>query len=390
MNIDRFHAKISAYPMAKVVFEGVSKEYPQARGEQRTVIESLNLTIEDRELMVLVGPSGSGKSTILRMIAGLETISRGKIFIDNKCVNEVPPKKRNIAMVFQNSALYPHKTAFENMVFGLEYQGVDKKKARALVAEAALAMGVEQVLHLKPAALTRAQRQCVALGRALVHKPKVFLFDEPLSSLDARMRVSMRTEISKLHARLSTTMIHVTHDQVEAMTMGDRIAVINEGKVLQVDEPISLYNHPATMFVGGFIGSLPMNFIYGRIDADSGRLFFVEKNEVSKPIRLRLPESLAQKAASYLGKSIVLGIRCEDISDLLVMANPDREQIIEAKVEVCEPLGSLTYLYLDTGGHSIVARSIGCGRFEMNMNLRVYFDMERAHLFDPETEAVLR
>ena len=376
--------------MAKVVFEGVSKIYPQGRGEQRCVIENLDLTIKDRELMVLVGPSGSGKSTVLRMIAGLEEISEGRLFIDNKCVNEVPPKKRNIAMVFQNSALYPHKSVFDNMVFGLEYQGVPKEHAQLLVREAAQSLGVCDVLHLKPPALTRAQRQCVALGRALVHKPKVFLFDEPLSSLDARMRVRMRTEISKLHARLSTTMIHVTHDQVEAMTMGDRIAVMNEGKILQVDEPMALYNHPATMFVGGFMGSLPMNFIHGEIASDAGRLFFVEKNTVNTPIRLRLPESLAQKAASYTGKAVVLGIRCEDISDLLVMANPDRDHVVQVKVEVCEPLGSLTYLYLDTGGHSIVARSIGCSRFEMNMDLRVYFDMERAHLFDPETEAVLR
>lgn len=376
--------------MAKVIFEGVSKEYLQESGEPRCVIEDLDLTIEDRELMVLVGPSGCGKSTMLRMIAGLETISSGKLYIDNKCVNDVPPKKRNIAMVFQNAALYPHKTAFENMVFGLRYQGVSRHKARALVSEAAQALGVDDVLQLKPPELTRAQRQCVALGRAIVHKPKVFLFDEPLSSLDARMRVTMRTEISKLHARLSTTMIHVTHDQVEAMTMGDRIAVMNEGKILQIDDPITLYNHPATMFVGGFIGSLPMNFIHGKVVAHAGRLFFEEENLAQTPFRLRLPEVLAQKAIAYVDKPIVLGIRCEDISDLLVVANPDKDHIIRAKVEVCEPLGSLTYLYLDTGGHSVVARSIGCSRFEMNMDLRVHFNMERAHLFDPETEKVLR
>ena len=376
--------------MAKVILDNLCKEYPLGRGQVKRAVDEVSLSIGDREFVVFVGPSGSGKSTILRMIAGLEDASCGTIAIDGRQVNRVPPKKRGIAMVFQNAALYPHRTVYENMTLGLEYQKCSKERMDQLVHEAARSLGIENVLHLKPNALTRGQLQCAAVGRAIVHKPKVFLFDEPLSNLDASMRVGMRTEISKLHARLSATMIYVTHDQVEAMTMGDRIAVMNEGKLMQVADPLTIYNHPENMFVGGFIGSPPMNFIHGTVEPDSGSLYFIEKNTLGIPIRLRLPEILAGKAAARLGKPLVLGIRCEDVSDLLVIANPHPDYIVEARLEVSEPLGSLTFLYLDTGGHSLIARAVGAVRYEINTDLKVYFNLDKAHLFDAKTERILK
>ncbi|HRI82943.1 MAG TPA: sn-glycerol-3-phosphate ABC transporter ATP-binding protein UgpC, partial [Opitutaceae bacterium] len=308
--------------MARVVIENLVKTYPEKSGPGVTAVKGINLTIEDREFMVLVGPSGCGKSTTLRMIAGLEDISGGTITIDGKVVNNVLPKDRDIAMVFQNYALYPHMSVYDNMAFGLKLRKFPKKEIDARVREAAAMLGLEPYLERKPKALSGGQRQRVAVGRAIVRKPKVFLFDEPLSNLDAKMRVSTRTEISKLHARLGATMIYVTHDQVEAMTMGDRICVMKDGHIMQVAAPLDLYNHPANMYVAGFIGSPPMNFIKGRIKRTGNQLAFIEENTRSTPVSVQLTDDLAHKAAAYVDKPIVLGVRPEDAQDSLTLATP--------------------------------------------------------------------
>src|SRR5580692_5110761 len=283
--------------MAQVSLENLSKVYPEKGGAGVAAVKKINLKIHDREFMVLVGPSGCGKSTTLRMIAGLEEISEGTVSIGDHVVNEVLPKDRDIAMVFQNYALYPHMTVYENMAFGLKLRKFSKAEISARVHEAAAMLGLEPLLARKPKALSGGQRQRVALGRAIVRKPKVFLFDEPLSNLDAKMRVSTRTEISKLHARLGATMIYVTHDQVEAMTMGDRICVMKDGDIMQVAAPLDLYNHPNNLFVAGFIGSPPMNFFRGTLRKAGDRLEFVETAEGGAPLRFVLPEPLSRRAA---------------------------------------------------------------------------------------------
>jgi len=274
--------------MASVILENLAKIYPEKTGPGVRVVHGINLEIRDREFMVLVGPSGCGKSTTLRMIAGLEEISEGRISIDGKVVNHVLPKDRDIAMVFQNYALYPHMSVYENMAFGLKLRKFPKAEIDARVREAAAMLGLEHLLERQPKALSGGQRQRVAVGRAIVRKPKVFLFDEPLSNLDAKMRVSTRAEISKLHARLGATMIYVTHDQVEAMTMGDRICVMKDGRIMQVAEPLELYNHPENLFVAGFIGSPPMNFFPGTIQRTSHGFAFVEANPKTMPLTLAL------------------------------------------------------------------------------------------------------
>lgn len=375
--------------MAKVILENLVKEYYDGSNRSVRAVNSINLTIEDREFMVLVGPSGCGKSTTLRMIAGLEEITEGTVSIDGRVVNNVLPKNRDIAMVFQNYALYPHMSVFDNMAFGLKLKRAPKQEIEERVAQAAQILGIENLLKRKPKALSGGQRQRVAVGRAIVRNPKVFLFDEPLSNLDAKMRVLMRTEISKLHARLAATMIYVTHDQVEAMTMGDRICVMKDGDIMQVAEPLTIYNNPTNMFVAGFIGSPPMNFLRGKVEEKGGSLFFVENNPKGTPVRLKLTENLARKAHPYLGKDIVFGIRPENISDILTVSQPDPDSCGIAKVEVSEPMGSETYLYLDTGNHSFIARVRSTDRFDINDNITVSFDLERAHLFDPTTENTL-
>src|SRR3954451_14471298 len=262
--------------MARVTVKNVSKIYPGDKGSDVIAVKDVSLDIPDREFVVLVGPSGCGKSTTLRMIAGLEEISRGEIFIDDRLVNNVPPKDRDIAMVFQNYALYPHMTVYDNMAFGLKLRKYPKAEIRKRVNDAASILGIENLLERRTKALSGGQRQRVALGRAIVRQPKVFLFDEPLSNLDAKMRVQMRTEITKLHQRLQATMIYVTHDQIEAMTMGDRIVVMNEGVVQQNDAPLTLYNNPVNLFVAGFLGSPPMNFISGTLKQDGEKIRFSE------------------------------------------------------------------------------------------------------------------
>ena len=375
--------------MAQVLLETLSKVYPEKSGPGVTAVKSISLAIEDREFMVLVGPSGCGKSTTLRMIAGLEEISGGTVKIGGHVVNEVLPKDRDIAMVFQNYALYPHMTVYENMAFGLKLRKFSKADIDLRVREAASMLGLETLLERKPKALSGGQRQRVALGRAIVRKPKVFLFDEPLSNLDAKMRVSTRTEISKLHARLGATMIYVTHDQVEAMTMGDRICVMKDGDIMQVAPPLELYNRPDNMFVAGFIGSPPMNFFRGTIRRAGGHLAFVEDNPTGTPLSVALDERLAAKSADYLDKAVVFGIRPEAIHDLLTVASPDPALTADVKVEVSEPMGSETLLYLDTGATSFVARVNPTDRFEAGQRVQVTFDLTHAHLFDPVSEKAL-
>jgi len=376
--------------MAKVVIENLLKIFPEKSGPGVRAVNEINLTVEDREFMVLVGPSGCGKSTTLRMIAGLEEISGGTIAIDGRIVNRMLPKDRDIAMVFQNYALYPHMSVYDNMAFGLKLRGIPKPEIAARVQEAAALLGLESYLQRKPKALSGGQRQRVAVGRAIVRKPKVFLFDEPLSNLDAKMRVSTRGEISKLHARLGATMIYVTHDQVEAMTMGDRICVMKDGNILQVAEPLALYNHPENLFVAGFIGSPPMNLFKGTVEADHGQIVFVEAGNPGAALRLTLGDALAKKAAAHLDRLLVLGIRSENVTDVLTAGDADPQRTAEVQIEVVEPMGAETYLYLDTGANPLIARVRATDRFDPNHRLKVSFEMEKAHLFDATTEQVLK
>ncbi len=389
---------VTARVMAKVVIESLTKVYPEKTGPGVRAVNAIDLTVEDREFMVLVGPSGCGKSTTLRMIAGLEEISAGTIAIDGRVVNQVLPKDRDIAMVFQNYALYPHMSVYDNLAFGLKMRNFPKPEIDARVREAAALLGLDQLLDRRPKALSGGQRQRVAVGRAIVRKPKVFLFDEPLSNLDAKMRVSTRTEISKLHARLGATMIYVTHDQVEAMTMGDRICVMKDGDIMQVAEPLTLYNHPENLFVAGFIGSPPMNFFSGTLRRTDRRIEFVEAREPareaapngSNPLSLPLPEELARRGAGCIDQPVVLGIRPEHVHDALTTTGADPARTAEVRIEVAEPMGAETYLYLSTGVTNFVARVRPTDRFEVNQRIKVHFDLDHAHLFDPVTGRVLK
>jgi multiple sugar transport system ATP-binding protein len=376
--------------VAIVVLENLVKIYPEKNGPGVPVVHGINLEIRDQEFMVLVGPSGCGKSTTLRMIAGLEEVSSGTISIDGKVVNQVLPKDRDIAMVFQNYALYPHMSVYENMAFGLKLRKFPKEQIDQRVREASAMLGLDPYLERKPKALSGGQRQRVAVGRAIVRKPKVFLFDEPLSNLDAKMRVSTRTEISKLHDRLGVTMIYVTHDQVEALTMGDRICVMKDGRIMQVAEPLELYNHPVNLFVAGFIGSPPMNLAKGAIERTEGRLWFIESNEKGPPLRIALDERLTPLAEPYLGKPIVFGIRPEDTHEVLGATQADASRTIELKIEVAEPMGSETFLHLQTGANALIARVRPTEHYVSGQTVRITFDLARAHLFDATTEEALR
>jgi multiple sugar transport system ATP-binding protein len=378
--------------MAKVVLENVYKIYEGDKGKEKVAVDNAHFEIEDREFMVLVGPSGCGKTTTLRMIAGLEDISKGSIYLDGKRINDVPPKDRDIAMVFQNYALYPHMSVYKNMAFGLELRKVPKAEIERRVGDAAKILGLlepDNLLERKPKALSGGQRQRVALGRAIVRQPKAFLFDEPLSNLDAKMRVEMRTEISKLHVRLNSTMIYVTHDQVEAMTMADRIVIMKDGKVQQIAEPLTVYNQPANLFVGGFIGSPPMNFLRGTLQASGHRVQFVEDARAGKKesIRLTVQDEQAHKLQNYHGKAIILGIRPENLEDKLYVTDPDPGTVFTSVVEVVEPMGAETYLYLNTGHHSLIARSRQRqSKAEVNHPVELVADMKKARFFDPKSE----
>ncbi len=375
--------------MARVVIENLVKTYPEARGPAVRAVNNVCLTIEDGEFMVLVGPSGCGKSTTLRMIAGLEEISGGTVAIDGKVVNHVLPKDRDIAMVFQNYALYPHLSVYDNLAFGLKLRKFSKVEIDLRVREAAALLGLDPYLARKPKALSGGQRQRVAVGRAIVRQPKVFLFDEPLSNLDAKMRVSTRAEISKLHRQLGVTMIYVTHDQIEAMTMGDRICVMRDGLVMQVAAPLTLYNCPGNLFVAGFIGSPPMNLIRGTIQPAQDALQFVETSPASSPATITLNSALAARAAAYTRQPVVFGIRPEDLHDARTFPPGSQGATINTRVDYSEPMGAETLLYLNTGATSLIARARPTDRFEPGQQVEMTCNLENAHLFDPATELVI-
>jgi len=365
--------------MSEVLLENVYKVYP---GDV-TAVRDFSLKIKDKEFMVFVGPSGCGKSTTLRMIAGLEEISKGTITIGGRVVNDVPPKDRDIAMVFQNYALYPHMSVYNNMAFGLKLQKKPKKEIDARVREAAAILGIEDYLDRKPKALSGGQRQRVAVGRAIVRKPKAFLFDEPLSNLDAKMRVQMRMEISKLHNQLQSTMIYVTHDQVEAMTMGDRIVVMKDGVMQQVDAPLEIYRKPANRFVAGFIGSPPMNFFEGSLEPGNDGLFFRAEG-----VNLKIPENKAKILHAANIKEVTLGIRPEHIQDSVLVDQPDPAQQLKAKVEVVEPMGAEIILYLSAADHSFIARVDGQDEAKAGQEIQVNLDMSKASFFAPGEDGV--
>ena len=370
--------------MAKVSVKNVSKIYPGEKGGNVTAVKDVSLEIADREFVVLVGPSGCGKSTTLRMIAGLEEISQGDVYIGDKRVNDVAPKDRDIAMVFQNYALYPHMSVYDNLAFGLKLRKYPKTEIKRRVVDAASILGIEGLLERKPKALSGGQCQRVAVGRAIVRQPKVFLFDEPLSNLDARMRVQMRTEIARLHQRLQATMIYVTHDQVEAMTMGDRIVVMNDGVVQQHDTPRVLYNAPVNLFVAGFVGSPPMNFITGTLKAEGDKIRFREIE--GGTIEVAFPAADRPAAREFIGQSVILGIRPENIEVATLSRKEGKAAAtgFPAIVDIVEPMGAETNLYLQTGAHTLVCRSRGAfEHHEAGHRLQFEMALAKAHLFDP-------
>jgi multiple sugar transport system ATP-binding protein len=360
--------------MAKVELKGISKVFD---GNVRAV-DNANIVVEDKEFVVLVGPSGCGKSTTLRMIAGLEDISEGELYIDGELMNDVPPKDRNIAMVFQNYALYPHMTVYENMAFGLRIKKVEKSEIERRVREAARILDIEKFLDRKPKALSGGQRQRVAVGRAIVRNPKVFLFDEPLSNLDAKLRVNMRAELSKLHIDLNATMIYVTHDQVEAMTMASKIVVMKDGKIQQIGSPLYLYNHPVNKFVAGFIGSPPMNFLSVKVTEEGGAVVLDEGSFKIKPA----PEHV-EYLRKYVGKEVFFGIRPEDLT---YSPAPTGENNMPTKITVVEPLGADIHLWLTTATQPLVARTEPHYAFKVGDIANFTPRLEKARYFDKETE----
>lgn len=364
--------------MAEVKLINVSKIYEG----KNTAVSDVNITVQDKEFLVLVGPSGCGKSTTLRMVAGLEEITSGEIYIDNKLVNNVSPKDRDIAMVFQNYALYPHMSVFDNMSFGLRLRKFEKADIKKRVMEAAKILELESFLDRKPKALSGGQRQRVALGRAIVRHPKVFLFDEPLSNLDAKLRVQMRTEISKLHQRLGATIIYVTHDQTEAMTMGDRIALMKDGVVQQIDTPLNLYKHPTNKFTAGFIGSPPMNFIDGSITGDNGLSFKSKDNS----LLVTLPQLYKDSLKNYINKNVTMGIRPEDI--LLEQGNEQSVYNFSAQIEVAEQMGNETYLYFNLSGSQIIGRVRAIEKPVSGSALKLYLNLNKLHFFSPAGLAI--
>ncbi len=367
--------------MAGVRLEHVYKKYP---GSETASVTDFHLDIADKEFLVLVGPSGCGKSTTLRMIAGLEEISEGTLYIGDRVVNDVAPKDRDIAMVFQSYALYPHMNVYQNMAFGLKLRKFKKADIDKRVREAAKILDIEHLLERKPKALSGGQRQRVALGRAIVREPQVFLMDEPLSNLDAKLRVQMRAEISKLHKRLETTVVYVTHDQTEAMTMGSRIVVMKDGFIQQAATPEEVYNYPVNMFVAGFIGSPSMNFIQGKLVEEGGEVRFKANG-----VNVVFPEGRAKtlREKGYVGKDVVFGVRPEDIHQEPIFLEASPNSIVNANVEVAENLGHEMFLYLaGIGTESIIARVDGRAGVKEGSNLRLAFDMNKAHIFDKETE----
>lgn len=381
--------------MAGVALKNLTKSFNKI-----TAVNSINLDIKDKEFMVLVGPSGCGKTTALRMIAGLEEATSGEIHIGERIVNDVSPKDRDIAMVFQNYALYPHMSVYDNMSFGLRLKRTPtgniwpmnskktftREEIDRRVNEAADMLGIKTLLERKPKELSGGQRQRVALGRAIVREPKVFLMDEPLSNLDAKLRVQTRAELIKLHRRLGITTVYVTHDQIEAMTMGDRIAVMCNGVIQQVDKPLELYNHPANLFVAGFIGSPAMNFVPATIVAEAEKCFVN-----CGGFKLALPAGLAAKAMPHAGKTVTFGIRPEDLYDRQVpcLVEATADNTIEVDVDVIEPLGNDVEMYLTIGDVQFIAMIDSGSQAKMGEKMSVLIDMSKSHLFDKDTEQAI-
>ena len=366
--------------MASVTYDHVTKRFGDV-----LAVNNLDIQIEDKEFLVLVGPSGCGKSTALRCLAGLEDISEGQILIGDQVVNDTPPKDRDIAMVFQSYALYPHMSVYDNMAFGLKLRKTPKEDIKKRVNEAAEILGIESLLDRKPRQLSGGQRQRVAVGRAIVREPKVFLFDEPLSNLDAKLRVETRANISKLHQQLQTTFIYVTHDQVEAMTMASRIAVLESGLLKQIDTPQNLYDSPDNLFVAGFIGSPAMNFFPATLQQSDGKLV-VDAEDFS----LEIPEDRKSAYQDYTGKQIIFGIRPEDI------VNPDYAprgiiaQPVDTKVDITELMGNEIFLFLKSGKHDFVARVDPRTQVTSGQDMQLVFNMDNMHIFDRETEQAIR
>ena len=374
--------------MAGLTLKGIYKKYPGGVVD----VSDVNLEIRDKEFIVLVGPSGCGKSTTLRMIAGLEEISEGELYIGDRLVNDIAPKDRDIAMVFQNYALYPHMTVFDNMAFGLKLRKVPKAEIERKVNEAAKILDLTHLLDRKPKAMSGGQRQRVALGRAIVRSPKVFLLDEPLSNLDAKLRAQMRTEIAKIHKKLGTTFIYVTHDQTEAMTMGDRIVCMKDGFVQQIDTPQNLYENPVNKFVAGFLGSPQMNFIDAELKEEYGQ-FIVEfgaTNGRGNRYQIIVPESkVNEDLGNYVGKEIILGVRPESIHDEEMYLSNASTGVIDANVEITEMMGAETYLYLLCEGIPLTARVSPRSTARPGDDIKVAIDPNRIHIFDKETEKAI-
>ncbi len=368
--------------MAGLSLRGLGKTY---QGGVKAV-QDINLEIEDKEFIILVGPSGCGKSTTLRMIAGLEEITDGELYIDDKLVNDMAPKDRDIAMVFQNYALYPHMTVFENMAFGLKLRKVPKDEIKRKVEEAAKILDIEHLLDRKPKALSGGQRQRVALGRAIVREPKVFLMDEPLSNLDAKLRVQMRAEIGKLHKKLETTVIYVTHDQTEAMTMGSRIVVMKDGIMQQCASPAKLYDEPVNVFVAGFIGSPQMNFLNVTVEKRDAGVYLV-----SEGFEVKLPDGKGnrEELAPYYGKEVIMGIRPEAIHEDEAFIASMPEDVVDVDVELTEMMGAETFLYIKVAGTSMIARLNRRTTAKNGDTIKVALDANKIHLFDKDTEMAI-
>jgi multiple sugar transport system ATP-binding protein len=366
--------------MASVTYQNVVKKFGDLE-----IIKKLNIEVQDKEFLVLVGPSGCGKTTALRLLAGLEEITDGEIKIDNRVVNDVAPKDRDIAMVFQSYALYPHLSVFDNMAFGLKLRKTPKDEIKRRVNEAAQVLDITHLLDRKPRQLSGGQRQRVAVGRAIVREPKVFLFDEPLSNLDAKLRVQMRSEISKLHQRLQTTFIYVTHDQTEAMTMATRIAVINKGLLLQLDTPQMLYDKPNNLFVAGFIGSPAMNFFPAKLTV-SGSKVTVETDT----FKVNIPDAFSGPYKNLDGKSVIFGIRPENIHDPEFAPVNINGEKVSVKVDVTELMGNETLLYLVNGKNTFIARVDPRSKKRVGDEIQVVFDMDKFHIFDASTEESIR
>ena len=366
--------------MASVTYDHITKRFGDV-----IAVNDLSIQIQDKEFLVLVGPSGCGKSTALRCLAGLEEISEGQILIGDQVVNDVAPKDRDIAMVFQSYALYPHMSVFDNMAFGLKLRKTPRDEIKKRVDEAAKILSIEHLLERKPRQLSGGQRQRVAVGRAIVRHPKVFLFDEPLSNLDAKLRVETRASISRLHQQLGTTFIYVTHDQMEAMTMATRIAVLKDGLLQQIDTPQHLYDNPDNIFVAGFIGSPAMNFFNVTLRSKDGHL-----SVEGESFNILIPDSRKAPFMSYVGKPIVFGIRPDDIHDPSFAPPGIESQEVDGTVDVTELMGNEVFVYIQTGGQSFVARVDPRTHFKMGQKIKLAFNMKNMHLFDKESEKAIR